>query len=95
MGRKVKVTLKSGKTIEVLNREVKGLEDGGFLAKKEDNTKAVNESEKELAELKANTGVKKIGEASVGNIPKKKEKKKKGKTKEEKLKSVITKGNIK
>ena len=51
MGRKVKVTLKSGKTIEVLSREVKGLEDGGFLAKekskpKEEKVKAKTKEEK-------------------------------------------------
>ena len=95
MSRKVKVTLKSGKTIEVLNSEVKVLQDAGLLAKKADNTKVANEVEKELAELKANDSTKVIGTASVGNIPKKKEKKKKGKTKEEKLKGIITKGNIK
>ena len=39
MGRKVKVTLKSGKTIEVLSREVKGLEDAGLLAKEKSKPK--------------------------------------------------------
>jgi len=50
MSRKVKVTLKSGKTIEVLEREVQGLKDAGLLEGKlklkEEKAKAKTKEEK-------------------------------------------------
>ena len=51
MSRKVKVTLKSGKTIEVLESEVKGLKEAGLLKtgkakEKEEKVKAKTKEEK-------------------------------------------------
>ena len=62
MSRKAKVTLKSGKTIEVLNREVKGLKEAGLLA-----GKSKPKEEKEKAKTKEEKGA---GAITKGNITK-------------------------